>query len=49
MSLGAVLRRQLTVVIGALIKAEVRASRKLERIVFGKERVWLFRRDVLKQ
>jgi hypothetical protein len=49
MSLGALPRRQLGMVMGALIKAEVRASRKLENIIFGKERVWLFRREVLKR
>jgi hypothetical protein len=49
MSLGALPRRQLGAVIGALIKAEVGASRKLEKLIFGKERVWLFRREVLKR
>ena len=49
MSLGALPRRQLGAVIGALIKAEVGASRKLEKLVFGKERVWLLRREVLKR
>jgi hypothetical protein len=49
MSLGAVPRRQLGAVMGALMKAEVAASRKLEEIIFGKGRVWLFRREVLKR
>lgn len=46
-SLAAIPRDRLALVLGALLKAEIRASRKLENIAFGKDRVWLFRREIL--